>query len=121
MSQVEAASDRGEHVQNHDLIHANTKDTQVVTPRDSSDVQASASQAPSVTASAVESRSSESRKRERDAHPDYAKRDFYFIPIPKYLRYDPHGPTHFDVFTNILFGVASTFSELHFYRNVVGT
>lgn len=41
-------------------------------------------------------------------------RDFRVIPIPKYLRYDPNAPTRFDIFLNILFGVASTFGQPHF-------
>ena len=40
------------------------------------------------------------------------RRDFYFLPIPSYLRYDPDAPVRFDVFLNILFGVASTFGAL---------
>ncbi|KAI0825557.1 MFS superfamily [Irpex lacteus] len=45
---------------------------------------------------------------EKVEHMDVVKRDFYLLPIPKYLRYDPNGPTKFDIFTNILFGIAST-------------
>ncbi|KAI0343779.1 MFS general substrate transporter [Trametopsis cervina] len=36
------------------------------------------------------------------------QRDFYFLPIPKYLRYNPDAPHQFNLLTNILFGIAST-------------
>lgn len=46
---------------------------------------------------------------------DIITRDFRFIPIPKYLRYHPDAPTKFDIFLNILFGVASTFGMSVFF------
>lgn len=51
---------------------------------------------------------------EKVAHLDAVKLDFYLLPIPKYLRYDPNAPTKFDIFTNILFGIASTCSKSSF-------
>lgn len=38
-------------------------------------------------------------------------RDFFFIPVPKYLRHDPAKPAHFGLFLNCVFAVATTFSE----------
>lgn len=43
---------------------------------------------------------------------EIATHDFYFIPIPMYLRYDPNAPPHFSLLLNIVFGLASTFGEL---------
>ena len=48
---------------------------------------------------------------EKASHPDVVKLDFYLVPIPKYLWYNPDRPTNFDVLTNVLFGVAATCSE----------
>ncbi len=42
---------------------------------------------------------------------DIATHDFYFIPIPTSLRYDPDKPPHFSLLLNIVFGLASTFCE----------
>lgn len=38
-------------------------------------------------------------------------KDFFFIPVPKYLRHDPAKPAHFGLFLNCIFAVATTFSE----------
>lgn len=40
-----------------------------------------------------------------------ATTDLYFIPIPRYLRYNPDSPPHFGLYLNVLFGLASTFCE----------
>lgn len=61
--------------------------------------------------STIESASPKSLASEKVAHPDVVTRDLLFLPIPKYLRYDPDGPTKFDTLTNILFAVASTCGE----------
>lgn len=36
-------------------------------------------------------------------------KDFGFLPIPPYLRYDPEHPAHFGLLMNATFGLASTF------------
>lgn len=36
--------------------------------------------------------------------------DFWFLPIPKRLRYEPHRTVHFGLLLNSIFGFASTFS-----------
>ncbi|THG94646.1 hypothetical protein EW026_g6870 [Hermanssonia centrifuga] len=41
-----------------------------------------------------------------------ATTDLYFIPIPRYLRYNPDSPPHFGLYLNVLFGLASTFCLL---------
>lgn len=38
-------------------------------------------------------------------------RDFFFIPVPRYLRHNPERPAHFSLFLNCLFAVATTFSK----------
>ena len=38
------------------------------------------------------------------------EKDFGFLPIPKYLRYDPKRPAHFGLVLNATFGFAGTFS-----------
>lgn len=37
-------------------------------------------------------------------------KDFGFIPVPRYLRYDPAKPFHFGLLLNAAFGLFSTFS-----------
>ena len=53
-------------------------------------------------------------KAQKADHP-VNKRDFGLIPIPKYLRVEKDRPPRFDIVLNVLFGIASTFSE---YRTV---
>ena len=50
---------------------------------------------------------------------EIATHDFYFIPIPVYLRYDPNAPPHFSLLLNIVFGLASTFGELGSFHFLV--
>lgn len=38
-------------------------------------------------------------------------RDFFVFPVPKYLRHNPDKPAHFGLFLNIIFAIATTFSE----------
>lgn len=38
-------------------------------------------------------------------------KEFFFIPIPAHLRYDPSKPFHFGIVLNIAFGFTSTFSQ----------
>ncbi|KDR77512.1 hypothetical protein GALMADRAFT_65873 [Galerina marginata CBS 339.88] len=42
-------------------------------------------------------------------------KDFGFLPIPQYLRYDPAKPPHFGLLLNIAFGFASTFTVANLY------
>lgn len=41
---------------------------------------------------------------------DHVPRDFFVIPIPRYLRHNPEKPVGFSLFLNILFAGATTFS-----------
>ncbi|KAI0821370.1 major facilitator superfamily domain-containing protein [Irpex lacteus] len=83
---------------------------QAVPPASSEDkLNSSASAVPSTTETGFEESSGKA------AHPDIVKRDFFILPIPKYLRYDPESPTEFDVFTNVLFGVATTCMVANLY------
>lgn len=37
-------------------------------------------------------------------------RDFFVIPVPKYLRHNPDEPARFGILINVIFAVATTFS-----------
>ncbi|KAI0687439.1 MFS superfamily [Cytidiella melzeri] len=84
-------------------------------PADSQDISVVTSQSMSTASSVTELGSPEPVATEKTAQPNAATKDFNFLPIPKYLRYDPDGPTKFDTFTNILFGVASTCMVANLY------
>ena len=66
---------------------------------------------PSIAPSTIGGSPSPGELEEKIGYPDFVKKDLFFLPIPKYLRYNPSSPTRFDIFTNILFGIASTCSE----------
>jgi predicted MFS family arabinose efflux permease len=42
-------------------------------------------------------------------------KDFGFLPIPRYLQYDPAKPPHFGILLNVAFGFASTFTVANLY------
>lgn len=45
-----------------------------------------------------------------DEHETFTK-DFGFLPIPKYLQYDPQHPAHFGLLLNATMGFSATFSQ----------
>lgn len=53
----------------------------------------------------------EEASRAEPSHPDPVPKDFFLIPVPKYLRHKPGDPASFSLSLNIVFAVATTFSE----------
>ncbi|KAJ3552569.1 hypothetical protein NM688_g4084 [Phlebia brevispora] len=41
--------------------------------------------------------------------------DFFFVPVPKYLRHNPDKPAPFSLFLNIIFAIATTFIVANIY------